>query len=337
MNGKSKLVVIRILSVILFVFYIFVTLETPEFREGSSSNEQRFLNTDSSEGRVKNAQKRPVIHTFFHYIDPSKKGTGMSVEADERLLALWKQEWSDAGWDPVVLSLEDAEKHPRFEEFKETLEKVPLMGKGGRGVNIFYNQLCYYRWLAMAAVGGGWMSDYDVFPVRHVDEGDHSDHNKAFLPGDGYFTVHAIVSGSAGSGIPCFMSGTADEWEKMAFNILDNGAAHQDERMWTDMFALMDLRHQNSKQEIFNWRDTVVPGQDVLLGHLWKKEECDIIDGREAVHFSHEAMLSKEESSNVRNLRYLKKNGGWSMSDRPALFKRWRRMYERVCLEREEN
>eukprot|EP00560_Eucampia_antarctica_P002054 CAMPEP_0197835482 /NCGR_PEP_ID=MMETSP1437-20131217/25855_1 /TAXON_ID=49252 ORGANISM="Eucampia antarctica, Strain CCMP1452" /NCGR_SAMPLE_ID=MMETSP1437 /ASSEMBLY_ACC=CAM_ASM_001096 /LENGTH=181 /DNA_ID=CAMNT_0043440941 /DNA_START=117 /DNA_END=659 /DNA_ORIENTATION=+ len=142
----------------------------------------------------------------------------------------------------------------------------------------------------MAAAGGGYMSDYDVFPLRTSEE--YTKHNNTFLPNDGFFTVHSIVPGSNGSGIPCLMSGNTEEWEKMAFKIVENGAAHPKERMWSDMFALMDLRHQNLQKELFHWEDNVIPGQDVLLGKFWSKEDCPRTKNYQAVHFSHDAIFN---------------------------------------------
>ena len=95
---------------------------------------------------------RPVMHAFFHPVD------GMA-EAEEKVLELWKEEWENAGFDTVVLTLVDAKKHPDFTEVEEIM--IPSL-HGSRG----YNALRFYRWFAMAASGGGWMSDYDIFPTN---------------------------------------------------------------------------------------------------------------------------------------------------------------------------
>merc|ERR1712071_506152 len=67
------------------------------------------------------------------------------------------------GWTPKILTVDDARKHPRFEEYNKMLDDVPLDGYSGYRSG--YNRLCYLRWLAMAAVGGGFMSDYDTVPL----------------------------------------------------------------------------------------------------------------------------------------------------------------------------
>ena len=233
---------------------------------------------------------RPVMHTFFHRIDPDKKGTAMSDAADQALLDAWAKAWFDAGWEPVVLTLEDAMRHSGYERYSKKLEGVPMMGKGGMGLNILYNQLCYYRWLAMAASGGGWMSDYDVFPLtpslprdmRGEDDGGYAEGDPHRMTNGGDFTVYAV--GGGGKGIPCLMSGRAGEWTRMALNILENGLNHRDERMWTDMFALMDI------SGVYKYSDDVLDGKNVLTGRPWVTEDCQITANKRAVHFSHAAL-----------------------------------------------
>jgi len=62
---------------------------------------------------------------------------------------------------------EDAVKHPDFFYYYKRLLKL--------GVSE-YNQRCFWRWMAMGALNGdcqngGWMSDYDTFPLNfNVEE-----------------------------------------------------------------------------------------------------------------------------------------------------------------------
>lgn len=267
---------------------------------------------------------RPVMYTFFHRIDPKKRGTGMDDAADNVMMKAWKEEWNKGGYDTKVLDLNDAKKHPKFKEYEAELKKVPMRGRGGKGVNRYYNELCFYRWLAMSAVGGGWMSDYDVIPLPRSIES-RSRPADIHLPNGGAFTVFSIVPGSQGAGIPCLMSGSADEWERMAFGILENALKHQNVVMWTDMFALMELRYHDGA---YKWSDAVIPGQDVLIGRHWDNADCRKITPRDkrAVHFSHDAITE----GNVTDI--LGSNTD-TPSQRPKIIHHWLSMWQDVCLE----
>mmetsp|Transcript_15724 Transcript_15724/g.19170 ORF Transcript_15724/g.19170 Transcript_15724/m.19170 type:complete len:384 (+) Transcript_15724:167-1318(+) len=267
---------------------------------------------------------RPIMYTFFNRIEASERHTGMDDASDDELLRAWQNKWNEAGWNAIILDMEDAKRHPRYQEFEDQIQKVPMNGTGGSGLNRFYNELCFYRWLAVAAVGGGWMSDYDVFPLAYG-----SGMNKrqpAELPSGGTFSVYSIVSGSnPGAGIPCLMSGSASEWERMAFTILQNGIDHQTENHWTDMFALMDLRWQKN---VYLWTDEVVSGQEVLIRDVFEKKHCGITNGNRAVHFSHSAM----EHGHWQ--RYI--NGGVDSSVskafyRPETIMHWLDMWDSTC------
>ena len=86
------------------------------------------------------------IHCFYHPLG----------NQDHLVIELWRQSWQDHGWDPVILGIDEAQKHPRFEQFKSAVLKLPTIN--GRD----YETMCYLRWLAMAMQGPGWFTDYDV-------------------------------------------------------------------------------------------------------------------------------------------------------------------------------
>lgn len=223
-------------------------------------------------GTYVRGNKKPIMYTFYNKIDAEDKHTGMTDDADERLLQAWEEEWNEAGWETHVLDLNDARSHPRFEEFEEKLRGIHL-----NGMNTVYNQFCYYRWLAMAAVGGGFMSDFDVFPMNTTPE-DFK---------DGAFSIYEATShDSNNGGIPCLMSGSDSEWERMAFNVVQNGVEHVDKDFWSDMYASIDIYQKHP--EAYNLYSRIA--DDQLSVQEWNPDLCKHAEDRFAVHFSHNAM-----------------------------------------------
>lgn len=82
-----------------------------------------------------------------------------------KLITLWRQYWTRAGWQPFVLNEWYAQKHPLYGKLDEFVSKLPSSNPKA------YERACYIRWLALAQAGGGWMADYDVFP-RITKDGD---------------------------------------------------------------------------------------------------------------------------------------------------------------------
>jgi hypothetical protein len=175
---------------------------------------------------------RPVIYTFSKLSESSNCLPASDCpenESDKLLLSLWKEEWSYAGWNPVVLTLKDAEKHADYEKLKAELDSLRLDTLGN---------LAFSRWIAMAAVGGGWYADYDAFPIREFS----SD-----LPNSGRMTVYDIAS-------PTLASGSAKEWLLTVDALLGDAKNHQHTdpkslTFWTDSLGVLSLMrtYENNK------------------------------------------------------------------------------------------
>lgn len=84
---------------------------------------------------------RPVMYTFFEWIPPRNRGTQMSDTADKALIAEWKAAWKAAGWEPRVLTLEDAKQHPQYDDYAPKLNSIRMLGVDGLGGNVVYNQV----------------------------------------------------------------------------------------------------------------------------------------------------------------------------------------------------
>ena len=68
----------------------------------------------------------------------------------------WAATWSRQGWNPVVLEVDTARKHPAFDLLKTKVAAWPSINPDG------YDLACWQRWLAFDVMGGGVLTDYDV-------------------------------------------------------------------------------------------------------------------------------------------------------------------------------
>ena len=132
----------------------------------------------------------PVMHTFF---EPVPGGCcSVSEEGHLNLLQTWEEAWQSKGWETRILNMDDVKEHKDFEKLKGVLDSL--------GVDE-YNQRCFFRWLAMAE-SGGWMSDYDTFPM------DFDAQIGARIGKYGVFT-------SFDSHIPSLISASKYEWDRV--------------------------------------------------------------------------------------------------------------------------
>lgn len=124
------------------------------------------------------------IYTYFEEV------TGINSDDSRKLIELWKTEWSKAGYRPIVLGRGDAEKHPQYKKLLKVFESFPSINPKG------YDLACWLRWLAVSAAGGGWMSDYDCYPLE-ARFGDQCADFEFFSGNDRDPFIPCIVRGSA--------------------------------------------------------------------------------------------------------------------------------------------
>jgi len=234
--------------------------------------------------------RRPIIHTFFERIPLNERFTGMTDEADDALLDFWKQTWFAAGWEPRVITLADAKKHEDYDSFSNQLNKINLDE---------FSRLSFFRWIAMSAVGGGFLVDYDAFPIRDfVQEG-----LKSHKPGDKFILYDNFLS-------PTLASGSASMWHNMGKALLENSKQHvttihsdnstsiAKKTFWTDTMGLLELSRASPPNQEFlkNIRSlkVVVDGGKALksLDQYVRPEDCTQrpLRGRPVIHFSVSAL-----------------------------------------------
>ena len=171
-------------------------------------------------------QERPVIYTFYQ-LEQKPSGKLDKMKDHQMLIDAWSVAWTDSGWDPIVLTLEDAKQHPDFEYYNDL-----FISKTNENFVGSYNYFFFMRWLAVAAQNqDAFMSEYDTFPLSiEVEDG-------IDLPNKGAFTGYERF-------IPSLMSGSANEWSRMAKAVLDRGIKKFDDNgpnvFYSDLLALRD-------------------------------------------------------------------------------------------------
>ena len=219
---------------------------------------------------MKENNERPIIYTFFQM--KTRRDGFLDYDGQhEKILNSWADAWRQAGWDPRVLTLEDAKKHKDFKKYSDQFMKL-------KSTDSFiyagsYNYMCLMRWLAMAALKkNAWMCDYDTFPLHlTVKDG-------LILPNDGKFTVYERF-------VPSLMSGNAEEWDRLAISVIEKVLEHFDKfglkETYSDMYALEDVWH--------SWKKAYI--SERMVYHFpysrERKVDCELTEGILAFHLSH--------------------------------------------------
>uniref|UniRef100_A0A7S4VYJ9 Uncharacterized protein n=1 Tax=Ditylum brightwellii TaxID=49249 RepID=A0A7S4VYJ9_9STRA len=273
-------------------------------RNLSNNHRRRKLSSSTKNAiETKTENGRPIIYTYFEYNPDWEKGDFGSPEEQKEMLQTWARSWRNHGWEPKVLYKRHAEKHPYFEKFEEILDKVKIK---------YYDHICFHRWIAMSMYGG-YMSDYDTYPVDMPPE------TFKILPNSGRFT--AYDNNIEGGAIPSLLSGTQEEWRTMMGKILKLMATHKGE-FTSDMRVLTEL---NSKE----------PGSFVILNLVQSgipqtpagKLDCEFLYRRHAlaVHYSHR---SQEDA--LKSKFFVESEHPDALS-RSHYAKHFQMLYERKC------
>jgi len=197
-------------------------------------------------------KSKPIMYTFYEKVG----GVG-----EDDLIQVWKDEWQAIGFDTQILTMEDAKKHPLYDEMETAVR--PIFGSS-------YNAFCFYRWLAMASTGGGWMSDYDTFPTNFPIE------EATKLPNDGTLTSFELH-------VPSLISGTKEEWTRTCKLLIE--AIPRTKGFASDMLVFKTIREDRNSGIHF-----LSPERHMQHGFHYnspRKVNCEQMKIGRAVHLSH--------------------------------------------------
>lgn len=195
------------------------------------------------------------------------------------------EEILDKIWlEPVILDTYDAKRHPSYKPYSEILKQGHFKRNQDK-----YNYFCFLRWIAASASGGGWMADYDTFPLNLSPN--HT------LPNNGKFTGHAHF-------VPNLISGSVTEWNRMARLIMwafrrNEKLAKNDKKLRTtgisDMHAARFLfktmsafTAEQSTRQLHDFYVTEKKQIDTGATDPYDlTHKCSISNDMKAIHFSH--------------------------------------------------
>lgn len=236
----------------------------------SANNDHQLETSRNLQEQQGGGRQRQVIHVFFEEIEDQSL---VDIDAN-RLLEDFKAAWSEMGWEPRVITLEDAKRHPKYWQFEHDLRQVPLEHPNKPTER---SRMLYLRWLAMAAVGGGWMAEVDTIPLRPP------------IPSDaklGKFHVYE------GPGLPTLMKGSEGEWTRMAELLVQTGIENHSSPHWSDAMGLVSVINSGKCEcDLF---DIVLEANNVLDGKRVTRDSCDQLKNYIAVHFSTYALLQSQ-------------------------------------------
>jgi hypothetical protein len=209
---------------------------------------------------------KPIMHTFWQSVPGGC--CGADENGHQQLIDAWENAWHDNGWETAILTMDDAKKHPYF----ETLTRLFV------GTNISeYDKRCFERWLAMAMLPtGGWMSDYDVFPLDFSAEESYALVEKN---GKGRFTSYAHVA-------PALNYASHDEWERLVELMMNEIHLFEGDFL-SDMYVFRELVKKDLNKV------GLVYGPDIFVSRKGFENynngilDCDSLKNQKAIHFSH--------------------------------------------------
>lgn len=145
------------------------------------------------------------VHTYFETLPENPDGA--------RLLELWKENWTQHGWEPVVLFREMTGVHPLSRELERLIARLPSTN------SLEYESACWRRWLAVAVAAAAAAERMQPRPAVLVVDYDVLIRG-AFDPGDPFFpTSYSSIR------TPAVMMGERDanRWLEVILNQTEKG------------------------------------------------------------------------------------------------------------------
>ena len=207
----------------------------------------------------------------------------------EKMLQLWQTSWSNAGFDPIILTKKDAQNHNFYESFIEQIKKIHYEIMGGKISS--YGLSCYVRWLAYATMPKErfYVSDYDCI-------------NNGLKTEEPCDKLH-LMDGAC----PCFVSGSSEQFDTLCYNFItissdsiedlkklkENSPCYHDQEFFDYNFT----KRYNSQANSLIEKNNMLITRDRVNGV--GPYETNIVNTCKVLHISHQNATILKENDNT--------------------------------------
>lgn len=218
------------------------------------------------------------IYTYYENINHSNQN---------KMLDLWKISWQRAGFDPIILTIEDAKLHGFYNQFIEQIKElhIKIMDKQISP----YGISCYVRWLAYCGAKPEekfYVSDYDC--VNNGLKPNKPIINHTFdKKGDELYLLDDAC--------PCFAFGSKDNFEQLCKIFIElslerldeikklknNSPCYHDQEFF--QYSFVKSFNKEAEDLMKKYKILLVRNRDEGVGpfEINKKNTCQVI------HISH--------------------------------------------------
>ena len=130
----------------------------------SSPSLLRRITTEVDESEVKDDDAQISNYIYNKFRNYSKRRmytycntTGLPSH-ENMMIKQWTSFWEKEGWDPIILTIDEAKKHKDYSKYESLLNNLKFSSNQQQG---------YYRYLAMTSTpGADWFVEIHTLPLR---------------------------------------------------------------------------------------------------------------------------------------------------------------------------
>ena len=204
------------------------------------------------------------IYTYYQPID--------RFLYQDQLIALWQKSWKKQGFEPIVLSLEDAQKHSFYQTYIQELKNLHLQIQKQQLTE--YGLSCYNRWLAYATQEKEpfLVSDYDVINLNLKPESITIIDQIHFMD----------------RWCPCLVSGTPEQFQEFCKDIISLTKSN------ISKLQTINMHWYHDQEFVLNFKD--------VLTNKYIIDRCPIL-WQKVKHYSHNDVQKIKNITNIDELR----------------------------------